>query len=134
MKLLQLLDERFQIQVTRADLRILLASMGHITPIIGSDEDFRIRFSCDKLDARRLSEKIGLILNSMESDTFVVVLSKHEALILVNAMSHVANGTRIYDWEFQTIVGALRIDVRSLLEQIHHLLVNSPKDLQKALE
>ncbi len=54
-----------------------------------------------------------------------VTLSRQELTILVRALTEIAYGVRIPDWEFATLLGFPRHEARTLLHQLHPLLVRS---------
>jgi hypothetical protein len=55
-------------------------------------------------------------------------LGRGEAAILVKLLGEMANGICIPEWEFRTLVGVSRRDVRDLLESIHLVLVMQISD------
>ena len=50
-----------------------------------------------------------------------VILTLVELIILNQAMNEVANGLHIADWEFSTRLGFTRVEVQTLLGEVHLL-------------
>lgn len=64
---------------------------------------------------------------SSDGNRCTVELPKRELIIAVRALSELANGISPPEWEFPTIVGASRSEVRQLLIELHQLLVGKPR-------
>jgi hypothetical protein len=59
----------------------------------------------------------------------IVHLRREELAIIVRSLGELANGLSIPEWEFPTLVGNTRAEVRELLASLHRLLVHYGKDL-----
>lgn len=69
--------------------------------------------------------------NDPEHDSMIrVSWDGRELKTIVRCIDELANGTWISDWEFQTLTGFARDDMRRLLHLLHRPLVNKGKDLE----
>jgi hypothetical protein len=53
--------------------------------------------------------------------------TRRELEIVIRSLSELANGVSIPEWEFHTLTGVERRDVRDLLHALHRLLVSGRK-------
>lgn len=92
------------------------------------DDDFPRRFgwpNAGELPTRQELLSIEHRLPEWHDDETLYTegFTRSELMVIVRSLSELANGVQIPEWEFHTLTGADRQDVRELLHTLHRILV-----------
>jgi hypothetical protein len=138
MKLQHAVKECFGLIISPDELACLASSIAQVcggmaTPKV---DEYRYKIGAEIEFVRGMRDRLLTILSDQQqnnpSETSLnLSLAHSEVRTIVGALSEVANGDSILDWEFETLVGFEREYVRQLLSSLHRVLVNRGKDLRK---
>jgi hypothetical protein len=135
MKLKETNCDYFVFSTSSKELSCIISGLGHLSGGIATPtkEEYKVVIGDDIEVVRELRNRLKLIGagNGADGSTKLLelLLSKNEIHTIVRAMVELANGVRILEWEFKTIVGHEREFVRKVLCSLHRLLVNRGQDL-----
>jgi hypothetical protein len=126
----------FVTEVSQTETSVLISSLGQVCGGMASlnPEEYVHRIGVQKSEIKTVRAKLIATRDvaadsNNEAGIIVLRLSQLETTILVRTMDELANGVAILDWEFQTLVGFKRQEVRNVLHDFHRLLVNRGRDL-----
>src|SRR5687768_13653266 len=99
-----------------------------LLPLGEGDDDFPRRFGwpdAGEVPTRQELRRIKDRLPAWHDDATLYTegFTRRELTIVVRSLSELANGVEIADWEFHTLTGAERQDVRDLLHALHRVRV-----------
>lgn len=142
MQFVQKNSDIFTIRLSESELYMLNSSLGQVTSgnAMPRPDEFEGRIGTTREVLKALRHRIQEVERAVDIDidnnrqspkTGVLELSNQDLLMIVRSLNELANGVKIPEWEFHILVGFYRDEVRSLLHDLHRLLVHNDKDLEK---